>query len=180
MNKFQNSLWILLLILAGAYIAGSETVGSSPGILAYSAKPSSYPSSFLLKSPRGVTYRLSLVPELDMGKHVVVLDLILQKPDEKDDDSNLLDSTGKLHGYQPYFFAASDFAGGVQKSAYGELRVIDLRKLGMQMRVKVADVHVEPTPAGPSQQPGYQFDNLTLEVTTQGRPSEQSPAKSTQ
>ena len=103
-----------------------------------------------------------------MGKRVVALHLILQRPDERDDDSNLLDSTGKLRGYQPYYFAASDFAGGVQKSAYGELRVIDLRKLGLQMRVKVADVHVEPTPANPSQRFGYQFDNLTLEVTTQG------------
>jgi hypothetical protein len=103
-----------------------------------------------------------------VGKRVVALHLILQRPDERDDDSNLLDSTGKLRGYQPYYFAASDFAGGVQKSAYGELRVIDLRKLGLQMRVKVADVHVEPTPADPSQRFGYQFDNLTLEVTTQG------------
>ena len=180
MNKFQSTLWILVLtVLTGTYVAGSETVGSSPGILAYPAKPSSYPSSFLLKSPRGVTYRLSLVPEFDVGKHVVVLDLVLQRADQKDDDSNLLDSTGKLHGYQPYFFAASDFAGGVQKSAYGELRVIDLRKLGMEMRIKVADVHVEPMPAGPSQRLGYQFDNLTLEVTTQSL-TEEGPAKSAQ
>jgi hypothetical protein len=34
-----------------------------------------------------------------------------------------------LHGYQPYSFAASDFARGAQNSIYGDLRVIDLREL---------------------------------------------------
>lgn len=148
-------------------MANSQSAGSSPKILAYSAKPSSQPSSFLLKAPSGVTYQLSLVPELDVKKHVVVLDLLLQKPGQTEDDPNLLDSTGKLHGYQPYVFAASDFAGGIQKSAYGESRVIDLPKLGMQMRVKVADAHVESASAGSSQGLGYQFDDLTLEITTQ-------------
>jgi hypothetical protein len=168
MNKLRTSAWTLLLIvLLGIGIANSQSVGSSQRVLAYSAKPSPHPSSFLLKSPRGVTYRLSLVPEPDVKKHVVVLDLVLQKPGQTEDDPNLLDSTGNLHGYQPHIFAASDFAGGAQKSAYGESRVIDLPKLGMQMRVKVSDVHVEPTSAGSSQGLGYQFDDLTLEMTTQ-------------
>jgi hypothetical protein len=167
MNKFWSSLstLLLLIVLTETFVAGSERVGSSHGVLAYSAKPSPHPSSFLLKSPRGVTYRLSLVPEFDVGKHVVVLDLVLQRPDKKGDDSNLLDSTGKLHGYQPYFFAASDFTHGAQKSAYGDLRVINLRQLGMEMRVKVADVNVEP--ANSTQPTGYQFDDLTLEITTE-------------
>ncbi len=168
MNKLRTSAWnLLLIVLLGTCIANSQSVGSSQRVLAYSARPSPHPSSFLLKSPRGVTYRLSLVPELDVKKHVVVLDLVLQKPGQTEDDPNLLDSTGNLHGYQPYVFAASDFAGGTQKSTYGESRVIDLPKLGMQMRIKVADVDVEPTSAGASQVLGYQFDDLTLGITTQ-------------
>jgi len=85
----------------------------------------------------------------------------------KPDDSNLLDWTGKLHGYQPYVFAASDFAGGAQKSVYGESRKIDLPKLGMQVRVKVLDVHVEPTPEDSAQALSYQFGDLSLEITTE-------------
>ena len=168
MNKIQTSVWTLLLIvLTATCIAVSQSADSSKRVLAYSAKPSPHPSSFVLISPRGVTYRLSLVPELDVRKHVVVLDLFLQKPGQTEDDPNLLDSTGKLHGYQPYVFPASDFAGGAHKSAYGESRVLNLQKLGMALQIKVADVHVETTPAGSSQGLGYQFDDLTLEITTQ-------------
>jgi hypothetical protein len=99
--------------------------------------------------------------------HVVVLDLVLQKVGEKKDDTNLLDSTRKQHGYQPYFFAASDFERGAQKSVYGELRVIDLPQLGMKMHIRVTGLKVEPTSPNPSQGLGYQFDDLTLEITTQ-------------
>lgn len=175
MNKFRNVCWtlLLLIVLTGTYIAQNGRVGSSQGVLAY-AKASPHPSSILLKLPRGEKFRLSLVPEFDVGKHVVVLELVLQRPDKKGDDSNLLDSTGKLHGYQPYFFAASDFARGAQKSAYGELRVIDVHRLGMEMRITVAEVSVEQITPSPSQGPGYEFENLTLEITTQSPGEETS------
>lgn len=156
-------------------IANSQSVDSSQRVLAYSATPSPHPSSFLLKLPRGVTYQLSLVPDLDVKKHVVVLDLVLQKPGQTEDEPNLLDSTGSLHGYQTYVFAASDFAGGAQKSVYGESRVIDVPKLGMQIHVKVAEVHVEPTSGGSGQGSGdYQFDVLTLTITTQSLAKQRS------
>jgi hypothetical protein len=95
------------------------------------------------------------------------LELILQEPGKKPDHSNLLDWTGNLHGYQPYDFGAWDFVNGAQKSSYGQSRVIKLRKLGMEMHVKVIKVHVEPTSADSSQEPNYQFNDLTLEITTQ-------------
>ncbi len=178
MNKLEINVWTLLLIvLIVTCGAESQSVGSSQGTLAYSAKPSTHPTSFLLKSPRGLTYRLSLVPDFDVRKHVVVLDLVLQGPGKNADDATLLDSTGNLHGYQPYVFAASDFVAGAQKSAYGESRVIDLRKRGMEMRVKVAEVHVGPTPTGSSPRLGYRFDSLTLEITTQSLAGK-SPNKS--
>ena len=169
MVKFRSVSWTLLLLIAlgGTYAAGGESVGSSEGVLVYSVKSSSHPSSFLLKAPSGVTYRLSLIPEFDVRKDVVVLELVLRKLGETGDGSNLLDVTGKLHGYQPYFFAASDFAGGAQKSIYGNLRVIDLPRLGMEMRIKVAGVNVVPTSSSSSQGVGYKFDDLTLEIATQ-------------
>jgi hypothetical protein len=94
------------------------------------------------------------------------LDLVLQKAGKEANDVNLFDATGKLHGYQPYDFAASDFAQGVQKSIYGESRVINVRNMGMQIRVKVAEVRVEPILRGPEQPLRYQFGDLTLEITT--------------
>ncbi len=82
MNKLRISFWTLLLIvLMRTGIANSQSVDSSQRVLAYSATPSPHPSSFLLKLPRGVTYQLSLVPDLDVKKHVVVLDLVLQNDD---------------------------------------------------------------------------------------------------
>jgi len=147
----------------------SAGVGWSQTVLVYSRQATLQKGSSLLKLPGGATYRISLIPELDVSKHVVVLDLVLQRAGIRRDDTNLLDSTGKLHGYQPYFFAASDFVHGAQKSVYGELRVIDLHQHGMEMHIKVAAVNVEPTLASSSQRPDYQFDNLTLEITTENR-----------
>jgi hypothetical protein len=166
-KSFPRVSLLLIALISAIYVAGSVKAGSSQTGLAYSRQSSLHSSSSLLKSPNGTTYRLSLIPELDVGKHVVVLDLVLQRVGRRNDDPNLLDSTGKLHGYQPYFFAASDFAGGAQKSIYGDLRVIDSHRLGMEMHVKVVGVNVEPTPASSSQAPGYQFDDLTLQITTQ-------------
>lgn len=155
-------------------IARGQEVGQGPTVLAYSRQSKTESTSSFLKAPSGTRYRLSLVPELDLGQHVVVLDLVLQKPGRETDDSNLLDVTGRLHGYQPYVFAASDFVRGAQKSVYGESRVINLRKLGMEMHVKIAQVHVEPTPTGSSQGLRYQFNDLSLKITTQNLAQESS------
>jgi hypothetical protein len=168
MDKIRISAWTLLpVVLMVACVVEGQSASLSKRVLAYSKKPSPHSSSFLLKSSRGITYRLSLIPDIDVGKHVVVLDLALQRPGEGADGTNLLDSTGKLHGYQPYVFAASDFAGGAQRSAYGDSREIVLQKLGVALHIKVADVHVETTPTGSFQTLGYQFDDLILEITTQ-------------
>ena len=170
MNNLRSSWRTFLFLIASISICnalGSGAVASSQDLLIYFPQSSSHPSSILLKSPRGKTYRLSLIPELDIEKHAVVLDLVLQGPDRRGDDSNLFDTTGKLHGYQPFFFAASDFVRGPQNSSYGGLRVIDLHQLGMRMRVKVAEVNVEPTAPNSSHASGYQFNDLTLQITTQ-------------
>jgi len=159
----------------GVCTASSQGAGTPQGTVSYPAKP-----SFLLKSPRGVTYRLSLIPDFDVGKHAGVLELVLQKPGKKVGDRNLLDWTGKLHGYQPYVFAASDFVGGIQKSIYGKSRVINLQKLGMEIYIKVVDVHIEPIPGSAAPRyDDYQFLDLTLEIATRNL-SERNSNKSGQ
>ena len=168
MNRSRiSALTLLLLVVMITCDAGSQEGGAFQGTLTYSAKqPSQHPSSLLLEAPSGVTYRLLLVPDFDVRKHVVVLDLVLKKP-EQANNTNLLDPTGKLHGYQPYVFPASDFVVGARKSTYGESRVIKLQKLGMEIHVKIVDVHVQPTPGGPRWRLGYQFDDLTLKIKAQ-------------
>lgn len=119
--------------------------------------------SSVLKSPHGVAYRFFLSPEFDTGRHIVVLDLVLQKLGSKKNESNLLDSTGKLHGYQPYIFAASDFANGAEKSVFGGVRTIVLDRPKMKFVIKVKDATVSTTSSS-SQAPSFQFDALTLEI----------------
>jgi hypothetical protein len=157
MKKLRSILMLLLGVVVGTCIARTEQATLNQVTLVYSAKLSPHSNTVLLKSPHGVTYQLSLVPD---GDDLV---LTLEKPGRRPDQSNLLDWTGRLHGYQPYDFGAWDFVNGVPKSIYGESRVIKLRKLGMEMRVKVVEVHVEPT----ADESGYQFEDLTLEITIQ-------------
>ncbi len=157
---------VLLSSLVAVRLARGEGPTSARQILGYPAA-ASRPSSLLLKSPAGLAYRLSLVPDFDVGRHVVVLDLLLQRSDAKNTNANLVDPTGRLHGYQPYVFAASDFAHGTKKSIYGDTRVMNLEKLGIAIRAKVVDVKVKPTPVGSRQELPYQFDSLTLEISTQ-------------
>jgi hypothetical protein len=145
-------------------------MGHAPGTtVAYSIK---HPEQHivLLKSTQGVIYRLSLVPDSDNGKQVVVMALVLARSDKKAlaYDGNLLDPKGMWHGYAPFIFAAHDYVRGVQKSIYGATRVIRLQDLGAEMHVKVVAVHVVPIP-GSSFLDGdsnYQFQDLRLAIST--------------
>jgi hypothetical protein len=108
-----------------------------------------------------------LIPEFDIGKRVVVVELVLHRPSEQATlYGSLLDPTGMLHGYQPYTFGAFDYVNGAKKSEYGATRVMKLKKLGMEMRVTVTRVHVVPTAGDSARTPEYKFHDLTLEITT--------------
>jgi hypothetical protein len=170
--RVNKTAWFLLFLImfnSWCYAPGSEKVGSSSVTLGYSMTSSSYPHSVFLKSPSGAKYQLSLIPQFDVENHVVVLELVLRQAEEKVGDSNLLDVTGRLHGYQPYFFAASDFAQGAQRSIYGRSRVIDLPRLGMKMTITVTNVNVKPIESRSSGPLHFQFDDCVLQISTQGR-----------
>jgi len=158
-------LWLVLVLGIGAFFSVGAAPGWSQTILTYSQQTSQRKLSSILKSPQGISYRIVLSPEVDTGKHVVVMDLMLQKLGNTKSEGNLLDPTGQLHGYQPYTFAASDFSKGIQKSAFGEIRVIALDRLKMKLTIKVKDAGVSPIFSS-SEVAAYQFDALTLEITT--------------
>jgi hypothetical protein len=109
---------------------------------------------------------LFLLPEVDVAHQVVVIDLILQRIGSRSKDTNLLEPPGHWHGYQPFSFVASDFAPGAVRSPNPDLRVIDVRKLRIQLQIKVIGVDVQPTSAGSSTKLPYRFDILTLQIGT--------------
>jgi len=113
-----------------------------------------------IKSTDGSTaYILSLEPDLDLGHHVVTLELVLRRPGDKTDAANLFDPTGTRHGLQAYDFAASDLAQGVKKSAFGEKRTVSLRDLGLMVQIVISKAAVSPISAG-----SYQIDALDLQI----------------
>lgn len=170
----QMSLWrivtvsVISIIAVQVRAADNQGTGVFRGVLGYTAGASKYPRALLLKSPTEGNYRLSLIPEFDVRKHVVNLELFLERSDEKGNGQNLLDVTGRLHGYQPYYFAASDFARGAQKSTYGDVRVIDVPRLKLELRTKIIGVSVEPIDSDAPRPLSYQFDRLNLEIISRG------------
>jgi hypothetical protein len=113
-----------------------------------------------IKSTAGNTaYVLSLEPDFDVGRHIVVLNLVLRHPGDNDDAPNLLDPTGIWHGIQPCDFVAKDLVGGAHKSVFGERRVLSVKSLNLAVRMVVSKVAVSPISAD-----DYQFDSLDLQV----------------
>lgn len=113
-----------------------------------------------IKSVGGETlYVLSLEPDFDVGHRVLTLELALRHPSDKPDAPNLLDPTGRRHGLQPYDFAASDLAHGIDNSAFGRKRTVRLKTLGLVVRITVSKTAVRPISAG-----NYQLDALELQI----------------
>jgi hypothetical protein len=126
----------------------------------FSSQTPENPWSIPIRSTDGSTaYLLSLEPDLDVGHHVVTLELVLRHPGDKTYASNLLDPTGRRHGLQSYDFAANDLARGVQNSAFGKKRTVFLKNLGLVVRIDVLKATVSPVAAGT-----YQVDSLNLQI----------------
>ncbi|HTS13377.1 MAG TPA: hypothetical protein VMH00_14770 [Candidatus Limnocylindrales bacterium] len=106
-----------------------------------------------------IAYILSLEPDFDLGHHVVTLELVLRRAGTKLDAANLFDPTGKRHGLQAYDFAADDLAHGAQNSAFGEKRTVDLKNLGLIVRIDVSKATVSPLSPG-----NYQLNALELQI----------------
>jgi len=177
---FRGLLCALILpvtLSIGGYALGQD----HKSFLEYSKNASANPSSVPLIAPDGTKYTLRLIPENDVGHHVVVLDVSLSRSNGKESKSNLLEPQGRWHGYQPYIFAASDFAQGGNGSQGQNSRTIDLPALGMQIEIAVTEVKVDPTPpSSSSKELPYQFTDLALEITTKSLPrqsSEKHPGK---
>lgn len=179
----KNLRYVLcsFIVMVACAPTGDATIidqNSSLGVLSYSSESGQLPNSLVFTSPGGQAYRLSLLPEKDTAGRVVVLELVLQKRSSTDHEANLLDTTGRLHGYQPYFFAASDFAHGAYRSAYDDKRDMNIRSIGMDIQVKVISVAVEPVRENVTTSTQYRFTGLSLQVSADGAVADSSSAAS--
>jgi hypothetical protein len=161
-NRFCYTSTIILLV---AVLFTNAAAWPQGGVLQATATFSSdHPGkcwSVPVKSEAGQTlYILSLEPDFDVWRHVVTLEMALRYPHAKADSRNLLDPTGKAHGLQSYDFAATDLMQGVDKSAFGKMRSIMLKELGLVLEITLLNAKVTPTPSG-----GYQIAELEAHVS---------------
>lgn len=161
----------LLVVLVSASASGGATTDRATftATLGYPPGSEASATSLEFRSPHGQAYRFRLVPDRDVNGNDVVVELIMQRARGSSQTSNLLDSTGRLHGMQKWLFAARDLAHGAQRSAYGSARMIELPKLGITVEVKVARAGVKPAPATRRMPAGYRFTGLILEVRVRHR-----------
>jgi hypothetical protein len=135
-------------------------------LLIYSPTSSLHQESILLRSRDGIAYRLSLAPDVDIENRVIVIDLALDRIGSGK-HMNLLEPKGRWHGSQPFFFVASDFAPGARSYPDRDLRIFNLSRLGLRLRVEVVVADVKQNSAEPSTTPEYQFENLTLDIMSE-------------
>jgi hypothetical protein len=116
--------------------------------------------SFPIKTTDGSTvYVLSLDPDFYVGNHLAVVTLVLHRFANNPGAQNLLDPPGIWHGIQPCDFVANDLAQGIQKSVFGEKRIIPRKDLGLVVRIAASSATVSPASAG-----NYQLDALNLQI----------------
>jgi hypothetical protein len=115
---------------------------------------------------------VTLFPEKDTAGRIVVIDLLIKSHDNPQ-SRNLLEPPGNWHGYQPFFFAASDFRQGAERSTYGRSRIVHLPRVGADALITVTDVAV--TEAGcrvnEDRERCLSFERLAMTVSLSARKS---------
>ncbi len=110
-------------------------------------------------------YEVVLVPEIDAEKNVVEVRLALTPRGE---DVNSVAAvfwayppgfTG-VHGFQPWFFAAADFARGIGKSMYGKTRTVRVKYRSIVVQIVVLEAKVQRI----RRSDVYRFDSLEVQV----------------
>jgi len=137
------------------------------GLVTFSYEGGESIKSIHFMAPNRQRYILLLKPDLDINRHVVEVDLILHRSSKRT-GRNLLEPLGAWHGYQPFKFAALDFArANMNAFLSNSVRSIDIPKAGMRLQIKVADVGVRRTSPRASTGLPYEFTSLKLAIATQ-------------
>jgi len=109
---------------------------------------------------------LTIQPDYAVGHYLEGVDLVLRRIGDENEDDNLLSPPENWHGLQRYNFMAWDLHADADKSAFGRIRNIVIKRLGLVVRIEVkkAATSVGPhhTPPIPADYP--ELDELWLEV----------------
>src|SRR5262249_50893920 len=108
-----------------------------------------------------IAYWLALEPDYDVEGKVVVLDLVLRRPEDAADGPNRLDPH-HWHGMQKWIFAARDFAQGVEASIYGRERGVVVPASRLRVHIEVLGAAVNKT--GDPQPSEFEWKTLQLQV----------------
>ena len=111
-------------------------------------------------------YVLSLVPEVDVGKHAIGIDLVLRNAEKPKTGENLLSPTGNWHGLQPYNFVASDLKHGADGSVFGARRSIKVTSRKLNVVIQILGVKSRALPNGT-----LEIDDLKLSVFVDNLPN---------
>jgi len=125
------------------------------------------------REPHGELYRFRLNPERNIDGDLTNMELVMEDATRTARTRNLLYPQGNWHGYQAFFFAASDFVHGPRRSIFGRSRIVQRSSLGISVEITVEQVAVEPTRATRSTPPAskFTFKSLVLEITVRTRGS---------
>jgi hypothetical protein len=113
---------------------------------------------------RATPLELTFREEKDRDGHVIALYMLMRERGG-DSERNLLETVGNLHGYQPFDFAASDFAGGVRAATYEAIRNISVPKYRLLITSKIVDVSTRHVSSSYSPAGSYEFVNISMRVT---------------
>jgi hypothetical protein len=164
-SKFRISSVIVLLIAlltCENRALAKECNAPTQVLLTYSAQSSPSTLPLLLCSPDGRIYRVFLEPDFDVQHGVAVLNLVLQPVSSRSENTNLLVVNERWHGYQPFTFAAMDYANGAEHSVFGIQRRIAVRNSEMQLIADMREVKVGAD--GPD---ATKFLRLSLQIEIQ-------------
>jgi len=161
-NRLSQRIFVVSLMTLG----GLCSAAAKPRIIPVRTSVS-FPShtsknrwSFPIKTTYGSTvYVLSLDSDFSVGNNLAAVTLVLHRFADKPGADNLLDPPGIWHGIQPCDFVANDLAHGIQKSVFGEKRIIPREDLGLMVRISAASATISPTSNG-----DYQLDAFTLQI----------------
>jgi hypothetical protein len=110
-------------------------------------------------------YVLSFEPQVDVGKRVIGIDLVLRDVKNSKKNENLLNPPDIWHGLQPYSFMAQDLLHGANESAFGRERSIAVRSRGLHFTVELLDAKVSASSDG-----AHQIDHLKLSISADNLP----------
>ena len=122
-------------------------------------------TDYVYSTPKTRLYVLTLEPSFDRANHATGVDLVLRDVGKPKPDENLLEPSGNWHGLQPFNFVANDLLHGVDKSAFGALRDVDVKSRGLKIAIRVDSAHVAILPDGTNE-----LDRLKLSLAVENLP----------